>query len=82
MFLMLLYKARTLVPDMIVTDIMMPEMDGYELCRRVRSDELLSHIPVIMVTAKVTHEDRMRGLEAGADAWLEKPLDCHFCPNM
>lgn len=69
-----LEKARMLVPDMIVTDIMMPLMDGYELCREVRSDALLSHIPVIMVTAKVTKDDRMRGLEAGADAWLEKPF--------
>ena len=69
-----LKKAEELVPDLIITDIMMPGMDGYELCRRVRGSELLNHIPVVMVTAKVTHDDRIRGLEAGADAYLEKPF--------
>lgn len=69
-----LEKAEELVPDVIITDVMMPETDGFELTRRIRQSELLSHIPVIIVTAKATHEDRMRGLEAGADAYLEKPF--------
>lgn len=69
-----LKKAETLVPDVIITDVMMPEMDGFELTRRIHRSELLNHIPVIIVTAKATHEDRMRGLEAGADAYLEKPF--------
>lgn len=69
-----LRKAEELVPDLIVTDIMMPGLDGFELCRRVRSSELLDHIPVVMVTARATHADRMRGLEAGADAYIEKPF--------
>ena len=54
---------------------MMPVMDGLEFCRRIRSSELLSHIPVVMVTAKATQDDRLKGLEAGADAYLEKPYD-------
>ncbi len=70
-----LLKAEQLVPDLIVTDVMMPGIDGFELCRRVRESQLLCHIPVIMVTAKATQEDRLRGLEAGADAYLEKPFN-------
>lgn len=67
-------KAEQLVPDIIITDIMMPVMNGLEMCRRIRASELLNHIPVIMVTAKATHQDRLLGLEAGADAYLEKPF--------
>lgn len=69
-----LEKAIHTVPDIIITDIMMPCMNGFELCKSIRESELLNHIPVIMVTAKATHEDRMRGLESGADAYIEKPF--------
>lgn len=69
-----LAKAEELVPDIIITDIMMPEMDGVEMTRRIRESQLLNHIPVIMVTARATYDDRMKGLEAGADAYLEKPF--------
>lgn len=66
--------ARKQLPDAIVTDLMMPKMDGMELMRKIRSDELTSHIPIIVVTARVTEADRLRGLEAGADAYLTKPF--------
>lgn len=69
-----LEKANQIVPDIIITDVMMPCMNGFELCKSVRESELLNHIPVIMVTAKATHEDRMHGLESGADAYIEKPF--------
>ena len=69
-----LRKAEELVPDIIVSDVMMPGMDGYELCRRVRASQLLCHVPLVMVTARATHADRIAGLEAGADAYLEKPF--------
>ncbi len=69
-----LKKAEETVPDLIVTDLMMPLMDGLELCRRVRSNEIISHIPIIVVTAKVSETDRIKGLEAGADAYLSKPF--------
>lgn len=68
-------KAREIVPDIIITDLMMPAMDGLEVCRRVRADELISHVPIIIVTAKVTDADRIEGLKAGADAYLCKPFN-------
>lgn len=70
-----LEQARALLPDLIITDLMMPLTDGLELCRNIRADEDINHIPVIMVTAKVTEEDRVKGLEAGADAYLFKPFN-------
>jgi len=71
-----LQKARETMPDLIITDIMMPgSTDGLEVCRQVRASELLCHIPIIIVTAKTTESDRVRGIEAGADAYLVKPFN-------
>lgn len=70
-----LAKAEASVPDLIITDLMLPGMDGYEICRRVRSSEIISHIPIIVVTARATEEDRIKGIESGADAYLYKPFN-------
>ena len=68
-------RAVELVPDIIITDLMMPELNGIDLCRQIRSNEVVSHIPIIVLTAKVSEEERLKGLEAGADAYLTKPFN-------
>jgi DNA-binding response OmpR family regulator/nitrogen-specific signal transduction histidine kinase len=62
-------------PDIIVSDIMMPEMNGIDFCRMIKQDEATSHIAVILLTAKTLHEDRIEGLKAGAEAYITKPFD-------
>jgi two-component system cell cycle response regulator len=61
--------------DIVLLDVMMPEMDGFEVCRRLKSHVATSHLPVVMVTALDQPADRVRGLEAGADDFLTKPID-------
>jgi putative two-component system response regulator len=68
-------KVKTFSPDLVLMDIMMPEMDGYETCRRLREDPATSLLPVVMVTALNDRDSRIRGLEAGANDFLTKPLD-------
>ena len=62
-------------PDIILLDVMMPGMDGFEVCRRLKDDALTRHIPVVMVTALDGRNNRVAGLEAGADEFLTKPID-------
>lgn len=60
-------------PDIVVTDVMMPEMDGLTLCQKVRQNILLNHVPIVMLTAKAREEEQIEGIEVGADAYLTKP---------
>ncbi len=70
-----LEKIQRVRPDIVLLDVMMPGMDGIEVCRRIKSNPATRHIPVVMVTALDQPEDRVRGLEAGADDFLTKPVN-------
>lgn len=70
-----LEKAKELLPDVIITDLLMPRVDGFELCQSVRSSELLNHIAVVVLSARGGDEDRIRAVAEGADAFLAKPFN-------
>jgi len=70
-----LEKARQGMPHLIILDIMLPDIDGYEVCRNLRTNTRLSHIPVIFLTQKDERSDKLKGLELGADNYITKPFD-------
>ena len=73
-----LQLARESVPDLIVSDVMMPVMDGLQLCRELKKDLITSHIPIILLTARSTETQQMEGYEHGADAYLTKPFQAEL----
>lgn len=70
-----LKTARRRPPDMVILDVIMPGMDGYTVCREIRSDPLLSNVPILFLTAKIKDEDKIAGFKAGADDFLCKPFN-------
>ncbi|MFK8007874.1 MAG: ATP-binding protein [Saprospiraceae bacterium] len=67
-------KALELIPDIIISDLMMTKKNGFEVCKILKKDEKTSHIPIILLTAKATQDDKIEGLETGADAYMMKPF--------
>jgi len=72
-----LEKAKMLLPDVILLDVMMPGLTGFEVCERIREDELLAEIPVIVLTALDDHKSMLKALKSGADDFISKPFDRH-----
>jgi DNA-binding response OmpR family regulator len=70
-----LEKARNESPDLIVLDVMMPKLDGFQVARLLKFDEQYQHIPIVMLTAKTQEQDEATGIKTGADDYVKKPFD-------
>jgi len=70
-----LEKARSLKPDLIILDLMLPKMDGYKVCRMLKFDEKYKNIPIVLFTARVQEADQKMGEEVGANAYITKPFE-------
>jgi DNA-binding response OmpR family regulator len=70
-----LNKAKSELPDLMVLDLMLPKMNGYEVCKLLKSDEKYSNIPIIMLTARVNEDDEEKGRQAGANVYMGKPFE-------
>lgn len=70
--------AHTIKPDIIITAVMLPGMNGIELCRSIKSDPVTAGIPVIILTAKMSSDSRIEAYEAGADSYIQKPIDSNI----
>jgi len=68
-------QAQEIIPDLILVDVMMPQMDGYEVCRELRNDTRTSHLPILMLTSRSAVRDKLAGFECGADDYVTKPFD-------
>lgn len=73
--LLIMGKAREFNPDLFLLDVMMPDLDGLKVCRMIRADRHLASVPIVFLTAKGETENRIRGLESGADDYIQKPFD-------
>ena len=71
-------KAVELIPDLIISDVMMPEMDGFELCKKVKANTLTATVPVILLTAKSADQYKLLGVQTGADDYISKPFDPNY----
>ena len=68
-------QIRAVEPDLVLLDVMMPQLDGWHVCEQVRNDPDLAHVPVVFLSARAQNSDRDRGRQAGADAYITKPFD-------